>query len=104
MDFQKAYSRELYLNTKKGRKEIAAVESVELNAKPSEFIPESCKSAAKLVHVDSSGATELKGNMQLLLQQQNALIASQQEQIQKIERNKKMIIQNHKGQNKKPNF
>ena len=51
--FHKAYSRGLYLNTKKGRKEIAAIEPVELNAKSPKFIPGSCKPADKLVHVDS---------------------------------------------------
>ena len=104
MAFHKAYSRELYLNTKKGRKEIAAVETAELNAKAPEFIPGSCKPTGKLVHVDSRGVTELIGNMQLLLQQQNALIAAQQEQILRTEKNQRQIMQNHKGQNKRPNF
>ena len=104
MAFHKAYSRELYLNTKKGRKEIAAVESAELNTKVAEFIPGSCKPENKLVHVDSRGVTELIGNMQLLLQQQNALTAAQQEQILRIEKNQQQIMQNHKGQNKRPNF
>ena len=54
MAFHKAYSRELCLNTKKGRKEIAAVEPAELNAKAPEFIPGSCKPTGKLVHVDST--------------------------------------------------
>ena len=102
--FHKAYSRELYLNTKKGRKEIASVEPAELNAKAPEFIPGSCKPAGKLVHVDSRGVTELIENMQLLLQQQNALIAAQQEQILRIEKNKQQVIQNNEVQNKRPNF
>ena len=88
MAFQKAYSRELYLNTIKGRKEIAAVGPVELNAKSSEFIPECCKPAGKLEHFDSCGVTESIGNMKLLLQHQNALIAAQQEEILKTNKMK----------------
>ena len=42
--------------------------------------------------------------MQLLLQQQNALIATKQEQILRTEKNQQQIMQNHKGQNKRPNF
>ena len=64
----------------------------------------SCKPAGKLVHVDSRGVTELIENMQLLLQQQNALIAAQQEQILRIEKNKQQVIQNNEVQNKRPNF
>ena len=37
MAFHKGYSRELYLSTKKDRKEIAAIESTELNAKSPEL-------------------------------------------------------------------
>ena len=74
------------------------------NIKSPEFIPGSCKPAGKLVHVDSRDVTELKGNMQLLLQQQNALIAAQQEQTLRIEKNQQQMMQNHKGQNKRPNF
>ena len=37
MAFHKGYSRELYLNTKKDRMEIAAIESAELNAKSPEL-------------------------------------------------------------------
>ena len=50
--FHKAYSKELYLDTKKGRKEIASVEAAELNAMSPKFIPESCKPAGKPVHVE----------------------------------------------------
>ena len=42
--------------------------------------------------------------MQLLLQQRNALIAAQQEQILRTEKNQQLIMQNHEGQNKMPNF
>ena len=61
------------------------------------YIPGSCKPAGKLLHVDSRGVTEPIENMQLLLQQQNSLIAAQQEQILRIEKKSTTDNANHKG-------
>ena len=97
------------MNTK-GRKNVAVVE---LNPSSPEFVTEGNKvmevnrndQAGKTNEVNMYQVSQLFVNMQVLMNQQAAMMASQQQQINQIQKNQELIFQTQmRGKTKESNF